>query len=148
MPAKLETVTACALVPWLLAAGVAIAGATGTPSPGFTVETLAPGVHALVRSKAPGFFLDSNVLFVVGDDDVLSVFEDRRGDLWVGTFSSGLSRLRRGAVLSYGAPEGLDLTRFRGHIILESKGVHDATKCTAVLTRIPAADDRAGPGRA
>lgn len=41
--------------------------------PGFTVETLAPGVHALVRTKAPGFFLDSNVLVVVNDDDVVVV---------------------------------------------------------------------------
>ena len=45
----------------------------------------------------------------VGDYRVRALFEDRRGDLWAGTFSSGLSRLRRGAVLSYGAPEGLPI---------------------------------------
>lgn len=76
MPAKLLTVTARALAPLLLAAGVAAAPAAGTAAesaPGFTVETLAPGVHALVRTKAPGFFLDANVLFVVNDGDVVVV---------------------------------------------------------------------------
>lgn len=52
------------------------------------------------------------------------------------------------APVEWSEEDVVELTRFRGHIILESKGVHDATKCTAVLTRIPAADDRAGPGRA
>jgi len=64
---------ALALVPWLFGSSL-IAGSAAARAPsGFTVETLAPGVHALVRSKAPGFFLDSNVLFVVGDDDVVVV---------------------------------------------------------------------------
>lgn len=67
MPAKLPIWTSLAFVPWLVAA------ARATEPPGFTVETLAPGVHALVRTKAPGYFLDANVLFVVNDDDVLVV---------------------------------------------------------------------------
>lgn len=82
MPAKLPLWTALALAPWLVAAAAApgaaprevpgaVPGAVETP--GFTVETLAPGVHALVRTKAPGYFLDANVLFVVNDDDVLVV---------------------------------------------------------------------------
>lgn len=71
MPAKLPTWTALVFAPWLLIAAVTVTGAAETP--GFTVETLAPGVHALVRTKAPGFFLDSNVLLVINDDDVLVV---------------------------------------------------------------------------
>ncbi len=50
-----------------------MARAAEAPEAGFRVETLAPGVHALVRTKPAGFFLDSNVLFVVNDDDVLVV---------------------------------------------------------------------------
>lgn len=69
MPASRPALTAFSLSLCLVAA----AGAAGPATTGFTVETLAPGVHALVRSKAPGFFLDANVLFVVGDDDVLVV---------------------------------------------------------------------------
>lgn len=73
MPKTLRKVTSLAVVPLCLAAWAAVLGA-GTPATaGFTLETLAPGVYALVRTKAPGFFLDSNVLFVVNDDDVLVV---------------------------------------------------------------------------
>lgn len=57
----------------LLCVGAGAAAASEPAPPGFSVETLAPGVFALVRTKAPGFFLDSNVLFVVNDDDVLVV---------------------------------------------------------------------------
>lgn len=56
-----------------LASVASPARATEAASSGFTVETLAPGVHALVRTKAPGLFLDANVLFVEGDDDVVVV---------------------------------------------------------------------------
>ncbi|MBP9825659.1 MAG: MBL fold metallo-hydrolase [Thermoanaerobaculia bacterium] len=73
MPARLPTRTASALAPILLAAAVRIAGADAPGSAGFSVETLAPGIHALVRTKLPGFFLDSNVLFVVNDEDVVVV---------------------------------------------------------------------------
>jgi cyclase len=58
------------------AALVALFGARAEASaaaPGFTMETLAPGVHAFVRTKPPGLFLDSNVLVVVGDDGVVVV---------------------------------------------------------------------------
>lgn len=73
MPKTLRKVTSLAVVPLCLAAWAAVLGA-GTPATaGFTLETLAPGVYALVRTKAPGFFLDSNVLFVVNDEDVLVV---------------------------------------------------------------------------
>lgn len=73
MPAQPPTQTASALAAWLLATGVAIAGAEAPGPTGFSVDTLAPGIHALVRTKAPGYFLDSNVLFVVNDEDVLVV---------------------------------------------------------------------------
>ncbi len=73
MPKTLRKVTSLAVVPLCLAAWAAVLGA-GTPATaGFTLETLAPGVYALVRTKAPGFFLDSNVLFVINDEDVLVV---------------------------------------------------------------------------
>ncbi|MBP7586748.1 MAG: MBL fold metallo-hydrolase [Thermoanaerobaculia bacterium] len=73
MPAKAPMKTASALAPLLLAACAAIAGASRPGPAGFSVETLAPGIHALTRTKAPGFFLDSNVLFVINDEDVLVV---------------------------------------------------------------------------
>ncbi len=40
---------------------------------GFVAQELAPGVHALVRTKQPGMLLDANVLFVVDDAGVLVV---------------------------------------------------------------------------
>lgn len=73
MSERFSSRTAFALAACLLAAPVANAGAATPAYAGFTVETLAPGVHALVRTKAPGYFLDSNVLFVVNDEDVLVV---------------------------------------------------------------------------
>jgi len=50
-----------------------LAAAPPSATPGFTVETLAPGVHALVRTKAPGFFLDANVVFIVNQEDVVVI---------------------------------------------------------------------------
>jgi len=67
------TLTSFALTQLLLALAGAPAGAAETAPAAFAVETLAPGVHALVRTKAPGFLLDSNVLFVLSDDDVVVV---------------------------------------------------------------------------
>ena len=56
MPKTLRKVTSLAVVPLCLAAWAAVLGA-GTPATaGFTLETLAPGVYALVRTKAPGFW--------------------------------------------------------------------------------------------
>lgn len=72
MPEKRPTWKFLVLAPLLCVAAGAAAASEPAP-PGFSVETLAPGVFALVRTKAPGFFLDSNVLFVVNDDDVLVV---------------------------------------------------------------------------
>lgn len=45
----------------------------------------------------------------IADWRTRALFEDDRGDLWVGTFSGGLSRLRRGAVLAFGPSEGLEM---------------------------------------
>ena len=42
----------------------------------------------------------------LGDHRVRAYLEEG-GDLWIGTFSTGLWRLRRGAVAAIGAPEGL-----------------------------------------
>lgn len=47
--------------------------AAAASSAGFTLETLAPGVHALVRTKLPGLLLDSNVVVIVNDEDVVVV---------------------------------------------------------------------------
>ena len=73
MAEKFPTPTSLVLAACLLTTPAAIAGATEPRPAGFSVETLAPGVHALVRIKPPGFFLDSNVLFVVSDEDVVVV---------------------------------------------------------------------------
>ncbi len=40
---------------------------------GFTVETLAPGVHAFVRTEPAGMMFDANNLAVIGEEDVLVV---------------------------------------------------------------------------
>jgi PAS domain S-box-containing protein len=45
----------------------------------------------------------------LGDWRVRASFEDSRGDLWVGTFSGGLARLRHGPVRAFGADEGLPI---------------------------------------
>ncbi len=42
-------------------------------APGFRVETLAPGVHAAIRTDPPGLMVDANCLFIVNDDDVVVV---------------------------------------------------------------------------
>jgi glyoxylase-like metal-dependent hydrolase (beta-lactamase superfamily II) len=42
-------------------------------APGFRTETLAPGVHAFVRTKPLGMLLDANVLVIVNDEDVVVV---------------------------------------------------------------------------
>jgi len=58
----------------LLAAGSAApSAAPDSESQGFRVEEVAPGVHALVRSKPLGFLNDCNVVFIVNDDDVVVV---------------------------------------------------------------------------
>lgn len=50
----------------------------------------------------------------LGDDRVRAFFEDDRGDIWIGTFSHGLTRLRRGAVIAVGQPEGVAIRRATG----------------------------------
>lgn len=40
---------------------------------GFTVETLAPGVHAVVRTEPAGMMFDANNLLVIGEEGVLVV---------------------------------------------------------------------------
>lgn len=51
---------------------LALAGAA-TAAPGFRVETLAPGVHAAIRTDPPGLMVDANCLFIVNDEDVVVV---------------------------------------------------------------------------
>lgn len=55
----------------LVVAGLA-APAAGA-APGFRIETLAPGVHAAIRTDPPGLMVDANCLFIVNDDDVIVV---------------------------------------------------------------------------
>ncbi|MDQ1348371.1 MAG: hypothetical protein QG573_1745 [Acidobacteriota bacterium] len=43
----------------------------------------------------------------LGDHRVLAFLEDSRGEIWIGSFAGGLARLRRGAALAAGEPEGL-----------------------------------------
>lgn len=58
------------------------------------------GPGGLTRRAADGTTEVLPVAQGVGDERVYSLFEDSRGDLWVGTYAEGLSRLRRGAVRS------------------------------------------------
>ncbi len=51
---------------------LALAGAAPA-APGFRVETLAPGVHAAIRTDPPGLMVDANCLFIVNDEDVVVV---------------------------------------------------------------------------
>lgn len=53
-------------VTWVAVTG----GGTGA---GFDVVPVAEGVVALVRARAPGFVLDSNVTFIIGPDEVIAV---------------------------------------------------------------------------
>jgi cyclase len=66
----MRAVLAILLAPALLLfAAAAPAGA----SPGFRIETLAPGVHAAIRTDPPGLMVDANCVFIVNDDDVVVV---------------------------------------------------------------------------
>jgi glyoxylase-like metal-dependent hydrolase (beta-lactamase superfamily II) len=42
-------------------------------APAFTVEEVAPGVHAVIPTKPTGFLNDCNVVFIVNDEDVVVV---------------------------------------------------------------------------
>lgn len=47
---------------------------TGAASaPGFRIETLAPGVHAAIRTDPPGLMADANCVFIVNEADVIVV---------------------------------------------------------------------------
>ncbi|HSE11206.1 MAG TPA: MBL fold metallo-hydrolase [Rudaea sp.] len=46
---------------------------TSTAAGGFTVEKLAEGVYAAIRSDPPGLMVDANSLFIVNDEDVVVV---------------------------------------------------------------------------
>lgn len=62
---------AIALPACLSACGLAAAEAP--TQPGFRIETLAPGVHAAIRTDPPGLMVDANCLFIVNDTDVVVV---------------------------------------------------------------------------
>ena len=52
---------------------LALSVASGPLAAAFRLETLAPGVHAAVRTDPPGLMVDANCLFIVNDDDVVVV---------------------------------------------------------------------------
>ncbi|MBL8299312.1 MAG: MBL fold metallo-hydrolase [Rhodanobacteraceae bacterium] len=60
---------------YLFAAALTLLGAAHTTdaAAGFRLETLAPGVHAAIRTDPPGLMVDANCLFIVNDDDVVVV---------------------------------------------------------------------------
>ncbi|HSX60345.1 MAG TPA: MBL fold metallo-hydrolase [Tahibacter sp.] len=64
-----------AVLAYLLAPALLLvsAAATAEAAPGFRIETLAPGVHAAVRTDPPGLMVDANCLFIVNDEDVIVV---------------------------------------------------------------------------
>ncbi|MBK9249947.1 MAG: hypothetical protein IPM69_18035 [Ignavibacteria bacterium] len=55
----------------------------------------------------------------INDDYVISLFEDREGSLWVGTFTNGLHRFRDAAFTTYTTQEGLSGDYIRS--IIETK---------------------------
>ena len=59
------------LVAW--GAGGLLAAIPLEAAAGFTIQELAPGVHALVRTAPPGLLVDANVLVIVNADDVVVV---------------------------------------------------------------------------
>jgi len=65
-----------ALLAWMFTLNLAAsipATARGSDSAGFTVEKLADGVYAAVRTDPPGLMVDANSLFIVNDADVVVV---------------------------------------------------------------------------
>lgn len=57
----------------LPAVALALSVASAPLAAAFRLETLAPGVHAAVRTDPPGLMVDANCLFIVNDDDVVVV---------------------------------------------------------------------------
>jgi len=55
----------------------------------------------------------------LGDYRVRAFHEDADGNLWIGAYSAGLSRFRRGAVTAVGAPEGLPIDGTTGVLAAE-----------------------------
>ena len=55
----------------------AVENAATAPAPiaarGFTVEKLADGIYAAIRTDPPGLMVDANSLFIVNDNDVVVV---------------------------------------------------------------------------
>ena len=63
-----------AVAGWALLAAIPSGAATSPQvAPGFSIQELAPGVHALVRTAPPGLLVDGNVLVIVNADDVVVV---------------------------------------------------------------------------
>src|SRR5689334_46827 len=62
---------------WMFALNLTVAAAANaSPGPadgGFSVERLADGVYAAVRTDPPGLMVDANSLFIVNDNDVVVV---------------------------------------------------------------------------
>ncbi len=67
------------------------------------------GARTGLRRWADGVFDELPTDSGLGDWRLRAFREDSRGDLWLGTFSGGLARLRRGPVRAYGAPESLPI---------------------------------------
>ena len=62
-----------ALVMVVLAAHRAAAQAPAAHAPNFTVEKIAEGVYAVIRTEPPGYLFQSNSTFIVCDSDVIVV---------------------------------------------------------------------------
>jgi glyoxylase-like metal-dependent hydrolase (beta-lactamase superfamily II) len=58
---------------FLLSLALLVVPGPAPAAPGFRVETLAPGVHAAIRTDPPGLMVDANCLFIVNDEDVVVV---------------------------------------------------------------------------
>lgn len=64
---------ACRALAAGLLAVIAVLTGTTPAMAGFRIETLAPGVHAAIRTDPPGLMVDANCLFIVNDEDVIVV---------------------------------------------------------------------------
>src|SRR6185436_6776057 len=61
------------LISHLLAALAFSAHTPAVPPSGFQIEKIADGVYVAVRREVPGFYFQSNAVFIVGDSHVVVV---------------------------------------------------------------------------
>ena len=125
---------------WLLA--LCSAAAPQRLSAQFTVERVAPGIYATIRSEPPGEAFESNSVFIVGDSGVIVV--DAQSNLpATREVLTALRRITRKPVTA------LILTHWHFDHITGASVYRDAFPGVAIIThtRTQEAIDTGGPGR-